>query len=415
MANYRKRKSELMDTNEAVDSIERADVVRIDILSLNGKNFDHKFTSKDVKSLWSYLKHDPNQVVGQSSSKISSKVLRVNIELNRAFSIEEVSPTPDFQYEVVTPFGNYTYDCKVVGIGRIQETNPGDKVQVTLRRVHFRFKAEQADSWLSKFGKIVIPSRFDSFLSLYSHLYACDPRLRIIVHKAVSRNKLFPIAVSWEEFSSVADLPIFWLGDQSRLALIAVSFEPTTVCVYEPTVKQLLVVTNPGFFFVNTDEIKNFTLSFSNIKDSENLNTEAISATIELTEHIPEWLPMYGCRVRIYYHGMKTQCNSCWQLGHFSQKCTNKKLSWKEFINHLAESGKFEKDLFGRWLDPAPTSNLTPAEELQKLMEGNEDLRKAITLLKAASSTTKAAGGTSKPIPKGRFQIKGAKKPKKDV
>jgi len=413
MANNRKRKSELMDTNESADHIERADVVRIDILSLNGKNFDHKFTSKDVKALWSSLKHDPRQVVGQSSSKISGKVLRVNIELNRVFSIEEVSPTPDFQYEVITPFGNNTYECKVVGVGRIQEVNPGDKVQVTIRRGHFRFKADQADLWLSKYGKIITPSRLDPFHSHFSQLYACVPHLKT-VHKAVSQNKYFLIAVSWEVFSSVVDHSNCWFGGRIRWALIAVSFEPTTVCVSELKVKQLLVVTSPGFFFVNFD-LRILSLSYSHIKDSEDLNTEAITATIELSEHIPEWLPMFGCRVRVYYHGMKTQCNSCWQLGHFSQKCTNSKITWKIFVNQLAETGKFEKELFGRWLDQSTTPEMTPAEELEKLMNSNADLRKAITLLKAASSTTKAAGGTSKPIPKGRFQIKGAKKPKKDA
>jgi len=80
---------------------EWSDVVRIDIPSLNGKVFVHT-----VKELWVSLNHKPEEVIGQSSSKISSKVLRVNIQLSMEISLKEVS---DFLFEKSTGFQNYSY------------------------------------------------------------------------------------------------------------------------------------------------------------------------------------------------------------------------------------------------------------------------------------------------------------------
>lgn len=58
----------------------KSNIVRVDILSLNGKNFDHKFSGEDVKDLWEKaLKQNRGEVIGQSSNKISKTTLRVNI------------------------------------------------------------------------------------------------------------------------------------------------------------------------------------------------------------------------------------------------------------------------------------------------------------------------------------------------
>lgn len=75
MSQYRKRKPS--ESMEVEDIVEKSDVIRIDVLSLNGKNFDHKFSSEDIKDLWSRsFKRDKSEVIGQSSSKISKSVLR---------------------------------------------------------------------------------------------------------------------------------------------------------------------------------------------------------------------------------------------------------------------------------------------------------------------------------------------------
>lgn len=166
----KKRKSDnLMDYEETRvhnATAEKSDIIRVDILSLNGKSFDHKFTANDVKELWAFLGHDRDEVIGQSSSKISSKVLRVNIQLTKEVSIKEVSPVPDFLFEKSSAFQNYSYECKIVGLGSIKEAQVGDTVEITVRRVHFRIKPDQAAQWISKFGQLVGSPRYNKCVYL---------------------------------------------------------------------------------------------------------------------------------------------------------------------------------------------------------------------------------------------------------
>jgi len=144
--------------------LEKSNIVRIDILSLNGKNFDHKFSGEDVKDLWEKgLKRDRLEIIGQSSNKISKTVLRVNIQLKSELSLKEISPTAEFTYHKSTIFQNYAYDCKVVGLGRMKEAEIGDTVVITIKRGHFRFDVKQAAAWIEHFGKIVGTPRLASF------------------------------------------------------------------------------------------------------------------------------------------------------------------------------------------------------------------------------------------------------------
>jgi len=109
------------------------------------------------------------------------------------------------------------------------------------------------------------------------------------------------------------------------------------------------------------------------------------------------WKRQLCCRVRIYYHGMPTQCSNCMKLGHLQKQCTNNKSTWKDFVKSLVESGNFEKDLFGSWLEepkPSTSTQGSAAVEMKKLLDSNSDLRKLISLMK---ETKTDLGGASKP------------------
>lgn len=149
-------------------------------------------------------------------------------------------------------------------------------------------------------------------------------------------------------------------------------------------------------------------LFLSNIKDSAGLNTEAITLEVELTDFIPEWLPMHSCKVRVYHHGIKTQCNKCWELGHFFKDCQNPQRSWKGFAKFLFETGDFEREMFGYWLDETKedqpgTSN--QAKTIQDFLAKSQDLRQLVTLLQGA-----AKAENPKPKEKAKAQGKGCPK-----
>ncbi len=67
--------------------------------------------------------------------------------------------------------------------------------------------------------------------------------------------------------------------------------------------------------------------------------TDSLEVEVKLKKHIPEYLPMYGRKVRIFYLGMKRQCNNCLEIGHWKTECENESKDWFSFIEELMESG----------------------------------------------------------------------------
>jgi hypothetical protein len=83
--------------------------------------------------------------------------------------------------------------------------------------------------------------------------------------------------------------------------------------------------------------------------DKFGLKTDDLEVELKLQAHIPEFLPMFGRRIRIYYVGMKKQCNNCFELGHLKANCGEDRKDWFSYIEDLLDSGNFTRDLFGEW------------------------------------------------------------------
>jgi hypothetical protein len=88
---------------------------------------------------------------------------------------------------------------------------------------------------------------------------------------------------------------------------------------------------------------------FNYQSDKYSYKTDEIEVELCLKKHIPEYLPMFGRKIRIYYLGMKKQCNNCLGLGHLKSDCEEDKRDWFNFIEELIDSGDFDEDLFGDW------------------------------------------------------------------
>jgi len=404
----------IFESMDSEDSAPSSNIIRIDVLSLNGKNFDHKFSGEDVKDLWERaLKRDKSEVIGQSSNKISKTTLRVNVQLNKTVTIKEVSPTVEFAYEKITTFQNYHYECKIVGLGTIKEAEIGDIVTVTIKRGHFRFTVEEAADWMSKFGKITKAPRFTSFY-LSKTVCVCGAKGALC--------DCWSIRVLWFRVGGKLDFQGLLIRCQvDILELLARVVLPVTlvVCVviqslpYRAAGSGELWITPTLLVLVHVC-LKALTQSlfFSQVKGSDGLNTEAIETEVELREHIPEWLPIKGCRARIYYHGMKQQCSNCWMLGHLSKQCKSPKATWKDFVNYLWETEKFEKPMFGHLLEDKPTKPATE-EDLKAILESGVDLRKLVNAIKASGAAKGDAAEKKRPIKRGRPKAnQTAKKPK---
>ncbi len=70
---------------------------------------------------------------------------------------------------------------------------------------------------------------------------------------------------------------------------------------------------------------------------------------LKLAYQIPEFLPMWGKKARVYYHGIPPFCVSCYDLGHVKNACKSETISWRDYIHRMVDAG-ISKDLFGSWL-----------------------------------------------------------------
>jgi len=66
---------------------------------------------------------------------------------------------------------------------------------------------------------------------------------------------------------------------------------------------------------------------------------------MELTRHIPEFLPIDGHRVRFHYGGIPKQCLNCYGWGHMRSECTYTKVTWIEYVENFVMKEKNLRDI----------------------------------------------------------------------
>jgi hypothetical protein len=81
------------------------------------------------------------------------------------------------------------------------------------------------------------------------------------------------------------------------------------------------------------------------------LGTSRFKVKMRIVEHIPQYLPMNGRKVKIYYKGIEKLCLNCYEPGHLKAECENERKSWLEYTaRYIKENKDFEPELFGRWI-----------------------------------------------------------------
>jgi len=86
---------------------------------------------------------------------------------------------------------------------------------------------------------------------------------------------------------------------------------------------------------------------------------------------IPENLPVFGVKIRLYYHGMPKQCGKCYELGHVKAECTNLEKTWVQYVNDLVEQGVPLEHL-GAWVErPTPRGRARGAARGLRGQRGN--------------------------------------------
>ena len=98
-----------------------------------------------------------------------------------------------------------------------------------------------------------------------------------------------------------------------------------------------------------------------NEKDSDDSSDEFgdlgngnFKAKVNLKTQIPQYLPMYGQKVKIYYPGIQKMCVKCYSGGHIKRDCTNQKREWVDYImQYMNENPEIPDEEYGKWADIA--------------------------------------------------------------
>ena len=93
---------------------------------------------------------------------------------------------------------------------------------------------------------------------------------------------------------------------------------------------------------------------FTDPHDNEGSNRTGIYIVkMKVHQHIPEWLPLDGLRVKVQYPGMKKLCNGCYG-NHLRKDCNNEKLPWADYVTNFKDHNpEIPDEFYGKWLKKA--------------------------------------------------------------
>ena len=84
--------------------------------------------------------------------------------------------------------------------------------------------------------------------------------------------------------------------------------------------------------------------------DKSNLvGTGTYVVKMKLKKQIPQYLPIYGRKLRIYYPGIDRACSNCYGM-HSRQKCRNDKVQWISYVrDFMSRNRSIDPAWYGKW------------------------------------------------------------------
>jgi hypothetical protein len=103
---------------------------------------------------------------------------------------------------------------------------------------------------------------------------------------------------------------------------------------------------------ITEDQVK---LEFSDSEEEEACqeivsHTGTYSVKMALGRQIPQFLPMGGKKIKIYYRGIKKMCRKCYRAGHLWNDCKDKQREWLEYVDEFLLNHTLEEQLYGNWI-----------------------------------------------------------------
>jgi hypothetical protein len=103
-----------------------------------------------------------------------------------------------------------------------------------------------------------------------------------------------------------------------------------------------------GFYGeIQTDLVEDV---FEDSEDSEGENTTGVySVKMKLHSNIPQFLPIDGRRIKIYYRNINKLCTNCFGE-HNKRNCKEEKVKWIDYVDSFMKDNRhIDSSLFGKW------------------------------------------------------------------
>ena len=104
------------------------------------------------------------------------------------------------------------------------------------------------------------------------------------------------------------------------------------------------------------------------------VGTGNLSAKMTIEQEIPQFLPMMGRKVRVYYRGITKLCINCYQPGHIKKNCKNSTVGWIDYVQKFKEEHDFSDELYGNWIKILGLNQVRKEKEKQR-RQHLEDVR----------------------------------------
>ena len=85
--------------------------------------------------------------------------------------------------------------------------------------------------------------------------------------------------------------------------------------------------------------------------DAQPIGNGTYSVKMKLSRDIPQFLPVYGRRIRFYYRGISKLCTQCFDK-HNRRSCPNQKVPWINYVrDFMFNNEEIHEQLYGKWWD----------------------------------------------------------------
>ena len=83
--------------------------------------------------------------------------------------------------------------------------------------------------------------------------------------------------------------------------------------------------------------------------DADPVGNGTFSIKMRLRRDVPQLLPMWGKRVRVYHRGVQKLCSNCFGT-HPRRNCRSEKVAWTRYVlNFMEKYPEIPSEMYGRW------------------------------------------------------------------